>query len=319
MNVKYPISMADINKAHEIVKQYCHSTPVLSSESINKIAGCNIYFKCENFQKIGAFKMRGASFAISQLSEEQKKKGVVTHSSGNHAQAVALAAQLQNTHADIVMPKTAPQVKVKGVKTYGGNISFCEPTIQARKVTADEIIARKGAIFIPPFNDLRVITGQATCAKELIEEIENLDSIICPVGGGGLLAGTILAAEYFGEGVKVYAGEPQNVNDAYRSLKSGKIEKNQTTNTIADGLMTNLGELNFSIIQQGIENILEVSEEEITSAMRLIWERMKIIVEPSSAVALAAILKNKEIFLGQKLGIIITGGNVDLDSFFKAI
>lgn len=311
--------MTDINQAHEVVKKYCHRTPILRSESINKIAGCDLYFKCENFQKVGAFKMRGASYAISQLSAEQKKKGVVTHSSGNHAQAVALAAQLQGISADIVMPKTAPQIKVKGVKTYGGNISFCEPTIQARKVTADQIIAEKGAIFIPPFNDLQVITAQATCAKELLEEIENLNSIICPVGGGGLLAGTILAANFFGKHVKVYAGEPETVNDASRSIKSGKIESNQTTNTIADGLMTNLGELNFSIIQRGIEDIIEVSEEEIKSAMRLIWERMKIIIEPSSAVALAAILKNKDLFQGQKLGIIITGGNVDLDNFFNTI
>ena len=231
--------------------------------------------------------MRGASFAISQLTEKEKNLGVITHSSGNHAQAVALAAKLQGLKAEIVMPKTAPKIKVKGVQAYNGKITFCEPSIADRQNTVDSICSRKKLVFISPFNDFRIIAGQATCAKEIIEQIENLDAIICPVGGGGLLSGTILAATYFGANIKVYGAEPIEVNDAKRSLETGNIEKNETTNTIADGLMTHLGELNFEIIKKGVERIFEVSETEIKDAMRLVWERMKIIIEPSSAVPLA--------------------------------
>jgi threonine dehydratase len=319
MSKSFRITKKKIEKAHIKISPFIHNTPVLSSELINQIIDCQVFFKCENFQKIGAFKMRGASYAISQLNSEQRKKGVTTHSSGNHAQAIALAAKQQKINASIVMPRTAPMIKIKGVKTYHGKITFCEPNIKARQEGVDQIIKKTGAVFIHPFNDLNVITGQATCAKEIIESNLDLDLIICPVGGGGLLAGTILSAHYFGKNIKVYGAEPEEVNDAYRALKSGKVEFNKTTNTIADGLMTNLGKLNFEIIKEGIEEILIVSEEEIKAAMRIIWERLKIIVEPSSAVAFAAIIKNKEKFIGRKIGLILTGGNVDLDDFFNAI
>lgn len=313
------IKKEEIDLAYGVVKQFCHNTPVLSSLSINIIAGCELFFKCENFQKIGAFKMRGAAYALSKLTANEKQNGVITHSSGNHAQAVALAAKLQGIKAEIVMPRTAPRVKVKGVESYGGKITFCEPTISARQETVDQIKSRTKATFIPPYDHKDIITGQATCAKELLEEKPEIEVLICPVGGGGLLSGTILASDFYGNKTKVYAGEPEEVDDAYRSIKSGKIEKNKTTNTIADGLKTDLGELNFSIIKDGVEKILLVNEAEIKSAMRLIWERMKIIIEPSCAVPLAAILRNKELFKNKKVGVILTGGNVDLDKFFKTI
>lgn len=313
------IKKEEIDLAYGVVKQFCHNTPVLSSLSINIIAGCELFFKCENFQKIGAFKMRGAAYALSKLTANEKQNGVITHSSGNHAQAVALAAKLQGIKAEIVMPRTAPKVKVKGVESYGGKITFCEPTISARQETVDQIKSRTKATFIPPYDHKDIITGQATCAKELLEEKPEIEVLICPVGGGGLLSGTILASDFYGNKTKVYAGEPEEVDDAYRSIKSGKIEKNKTTNTIADGLKTDLGELNFSIIKDGVEKILLVNEAEIKSAMRLIWERMKIIIEPSCAVPLAAILRNKELFKNKKVGVILTGGNVDLDKFFKTI
>ncbi len=313
------IKKEEIDLAYGVVKQFCHNTPVLSSLSINIIAGCELFFKCENFQKIGAFKMRGAAYALSKLTANEKQNGVITHSSGNHAQAVALAAKLQGIKAEIVMPRTAPRVKVKGVESYGGKITFCEPTISARQETVDQIKSRTKATFIPPYDHKDIITGQATCAKELLEEKPEIEVLICPVGGGGLLSGTILASDFYGNKTKVYAGEPEEVDDAYRSIKSGKIEKNKTTNTIADGLKTDLGELNFSIIKDGVEKILLVNEAEIKSVMRLIWERMKIIIEPSCAVPLAAILRNKELFKNKKVGVILTGGNVDLDKFFKTI
>ncbi|WP_417359344.1 pyridoxal-phosphate dependent enzyme [Galbibacter sp.] len=299
-------------QVHQRIKPYIHHTPVLTSTLINTIAAANLYFKCENFQKMGAFKMRGATNAIMQLSDEQKRRGVVTHSSGNFAQALSLAAQSLEVPAYIVMPKTAPQVKKNAVKDYGGEIIECEPTLEAREQTAMKLERTKGASFIHPSNDLNVILGQATAAKELLEKLPNLDYIFTPVGGGGLIAGTAIAAKHFGKHCKVIGGEPMEADDAYRSLKSGKIQTNSTTNTIADGLKTQLGSINFPIIQQGVAQIIRVEEHEIKYAMRLIWERMKIICEPSSAVALAALIKEKEAFKGQNIGVIISGGNVDL-------
>ena len=294
------------------ITPYIHRTPVLSSRLINELMGAEVFFKCENFQRGGAYKMRGATNAILQLSKEERSKGVVTHSSGNFAQAVSLGAQSLGVAAHIVMPSSAPEVKKMGVKQYEGIIYECEPTLEARQAMADRIANETGATFLHPSNDPEVIIGQGTAAMELLDDHADLNAVFCPVGGGGLIAGSALAALYFGNDCKVYGGEPFEADDAYRSLQSGKIESNETTNTIADGLKTTLGANNFPIIKEHVTAIIRVTEEEIVCAMRLIWERMKIIVEPSSAVALAALLRNKENFKGQKVGIVISGGNVDL-------
>lgn len=299
-------------ESHRRIKPFIHNTPVLTSQQLNKIAGLELFFKCENFQKMGAFKMRGATNAIMQLTEAQKNKGVVTHSSGNFAQALSLAAKSLGVKAFIVMPSTAPQVKKNAVIGYGGILMECEPTLAARNKMALEISRKEGATFIHPSNDIDVIIGQGTAAKELLEEQADLDYIFAPVGGGGLIGGTALAALYFGNNCKVIGGEPFECDDAYRSMQSGTIESNTTTNTIADGLKTELGDKNFPIINEHVEKIIRVSEDEIKAAMQLIWERMKIIIEPSSAVAFAALLKEKEAFTACKVGIIISGGNVDL-------
>ena len=256
--------------------------------------------------------MRGAANAVHQLSEEQKSKGVVTHSSGNFAQALSLAAQNMGVKAYVVMPSNAAQVKKDAVLAYGGEIIECEPTLDARQNAAKLIEENKGATFIHPYDNIDVIIGQATACMELLEEHPDLDAVFAPVGGGGLIAGTALAAHFFSEKCKTFAGEPFEVDDAYRSFYSGKIESNQTSNTIADGLKTHLGDLNFPIIQQHVEDIIRVSENEIIQAMKLIWERMKIVIEPSSAVALAALLSQKEKFKNKKIGIILSGGNIDL-------
>ncbi|MBU2929222.1 pyridoxal-phosphate dependent enzyme [Winogradskyella psychrotolerans] len=299
-------------ETHNRIKPFIHKTPVLISRLLNEETGCNLFFKCENFQKMGAFKMRGASNAILSLTDEQRQRGVVTHSSGNFAQAVSLAAQTLGVKAYIVMPENAPQVKKNAVKTYGGEIIECESTLKAREETANTIEKEKGASFLHPSNQDEVIHGNSTAAIELLEEQPDLDVIIVPVGGGGLLAGTALAAHYFSNKCKVIGGEPMEADDAYRSLISGRIETNKTTATIADGLRTHLGNRNFPIIQNYIEKIIRVEEAEIINAMQLIWERMKIAIEPSSAVAFAAVLKRKEEFATKNVGIILSGGNVDV-------
>ncbi|MGV0832014.1 pyridoxal-phosphate dependent enzyme [Empedobacter brevis] len=296
------------------IKPFIHNTPILTSTLLNEMVGANLFFKCENFQKMGAFKMRGATNAVILLSEEQKQKGVVTHSSGNFAQALALAAKSQGIDAFIVMPDSAPQVKKEAVKAYNGKIIECKSTLAAREKAAKEIQEQKGATFIHPSNDLHVIFGQGTAAKELLETQPDLDYIFAPVGGGGLIAGTAIAAEHFGTNCKVIGGEPFEADDAFRSLLSGQIESNVTTNTIADGLKTTLGDINFPIIQKGVEKIIRVTEEEIIAAMKLIWERLKIICESSSAVAFAALIKEKERYKNTNIGIIISGGNVNLDT-----
>lgn len=302
----------DLLDCHARIQPYIHKTPVLSSSTISTMAGADIYFKCENFQKMGAFKMRGATNAILQLPPEQRAKGVVTHSSGNMAQAVSLAAKSLGIPAYIVMPDNAPAVKKAAVKGYGGEVTECFPSIEVRQATADKIIAETGAAFLHPSNDLSVIIGQGTAAMELLEEQPYLDYICTPVGGGGLLAGAALAAHNFGHNCKTVAGEPRAADDAYLSLKAGKIIKNTKADTIADGLRTHLGDINFPIIQKYVDEIIRVEEAEIIVAMRLIWERMKIIVEPSCAVPLAAIFLKPEKFKGKKVGVIISGGNVDL-------
>lgn len=304
-----------LQECHSMIAPYIHRTSVLTSQMLNEISGANLYFKCENFQRMGAFKMRGAMHAILKLSEAQKQKGVVTHSSGNFAQALSLAAKQVGIKATIVMPSNAPSVKKEAVIGYGGHVVESEPTAIARELLAEKIVKETGAIFIHPSNDLDVIIGQGTAAMELIQEISGLNNIIAPVGGGGLIAGTALAAHYFGENINVYAGEPAAMDDAYRSMQSGKIETNDSAaTTIGDGLRTNLGDINFPIIKEHVKEIILVSEDEIITALKLIWERMKIIVEPSSAVALAAVLKRKDVFANTKTGIIISGGNVDFKS-----
>jgi threonine dehydratase len=305
------ITRQTIEDAHERIKPYVHRTPIMTSEAIDEIAGCSIFFKCENFQKIGAFKARGAMNAALQLTPEQRAKGIATHSSGNHAQAIARAAKILGIPSYIVMPNTAPEIKKKGVRGYGGQIFECENNLNSREATLADVIAKTGASEIHPFNNYQVIAGQATAAKELIEDTPQLDFLLAPVGGGGLLSGTLLSAKYFSPSTKVIAGEPAGADDAFRSLQSGKIEPSQS-NTIADGLLTTLGDKTFPIIRDNVEKIITVTEDEIIAAMRLIWERMKIVCEPSCAVPLAATLKEPSVFKGKKVGIILSGGNVDL-------
>jgi len=306
----------ELLNCHYRIKPFIHNTAVLTSRLIDKQIGAKLFFKCENFQRAGAYKMRGATNAILQLSDQQKKNGVVTHSSGNFAQALSLAAQSIGVTAHIVMPNTAPEVKKVGVKEYGGKIYECEPTVQARQALANEIAARTGAAFIHPSNDENVILGQGTAAIELLKEQHNLDFIFCPIGGGGLIAGSALAAKYFGDNCSVVGAEPFEADDAYRSFLSGKIEDNETVNTIADGLKTTLGDKNFPIIREFVSAIIRVEEDEIIAAMKLVWERMKIIIEPSSAVTVAAVLRkskeNPKSLHNKNVGIIISGGNVDL-------
>ncbi|NCW12402.1 MAG: pyridoxal-phosphate dependent enzyme [Chitinophagia bacterium] len=309
------ITLQNILDAANRIQPYIHKTPVLTCQSINELSGIDFYFKCENFQKIGAFKIRGGMNASLSLSAEQLKNGIATHSSGNHAQALAFAAKTLGIKAYIVMPKTSPQVKVNAVKGYGATVIMCEPNQAAREEALQKVVSETGAEFIHPYDDYRVITGQATCIKEFIEEIPSLDFVITPVGGGGLLSGTSLGAHYIKPSLKVYAGEPEGAADAILSFKSGKVEKAPFINTIADGLMTTLSEQTLGIIKQHVTDILLVSEEEIKAALRLIYERMKIIVEPSCVVPFAAALRNKELFKGKKVGIILSGGNVDLTKF----
>lgn len=305
-------TFSDIQAAHVRIKPYIHRTSVMTSQSLNDLAGCELFFKCENFQKIGAFKARGGMNAVLSLSKEQQQKGITTHSSGNHAQAIALAAKLVGTKAYIVMPSNAPEIKKNGVRILGGEIIECEPNLEARERGVKEVIERTGATFIHPFDNDDVIAGQATAAVELIEEIGNLDFILAPVGGGGLLSGTALATHYLLPNAQVIAGEPEGAADAILSFKSGKVEKAPYIKTIADGLMTTLSPRTLAIIQKHVSDIITVSDEEIVAAMKLVYERLKIIIEPSSAVPFAALLKDKNRFSKKKVGIIFTGGNVDL-------
>jgi len=306
------ITRESILEAEARIRPFIHKTPILSNSTINRLCGAELFFKCENFQKIGAFKIRGGMNAVLSLPTEKLANGVATHSSGNHAQAIALAAREVRTKAYIVMPENSPKVKVEAVKGYGAEITFCAPNQQARESTLEEIVRRTGAEFIHPYNDYRVINGQATCAKELAEEVDGLNYIIAHIGGGGLLSGTLMSVHYFFPSITVYAGEPEGAADAALSFKSGKIEKAAFVKTIADGLLTTLGDKTWPIIKEHVKEILLVDDAEIKSAMRLVYERMKIIVEPSSLVTLAAVIKYKELFRGAKVGLILTGGNVDL-------
>lgn len=306
-------SISDIRSAHKRIGPFIHKTPVLTSQQLNKIFGCELFFKCENFQKVGAFKFRGATNAVLLLDEEQKKNGVVTHSSGNHAAALTLAAKMNNIRAFIVMPENAPSVKKNAVEGYGAEISFCKPTLQAREETCRQIMEREGAALVHPYDNFNVICGQGTAALELLGEVNNLDIVVAPVGGGGLLSGTSACVRGISSSVAVIGAEPLNANDAWKSFRTGVIVPSVHPQTVADGLLTSLSELTFSIIRKNVDDIFTAKEESIISSMKLVWERMKIIIEPSSATALAIVKENLEFFRNKRVGLIISGGNVDLN------
>lgn len=305
-------TLNDIRQASERIRPYAHRTPVLTNESLNRQVEAQVFLKCENLQKVGAFKFRGACNAVFSLSDEEAARGVCTHSSGNHAAALALAARMRGIPAYIVMPNNAPQVKKDAVAGYGGMITFCEPTLAARESTLDRIRLDTGASVVHPYNDERVIAGQGTAALELLEDVPDLDVIIAPVGGGGLLSGTSIAATSIKKGIRVIAGEPEMADDAFRSIQVGEIIPSVSPKTIADGLLTSLGSLTFPIIQKNVEKIVTVSEAGIIASMKFVWERAKIIIEPSSAVAVGVLWEKKINLRGLKVGVIISGGNVDL-------
>ena len=311
-----PDTISKLNKVHKLIRPYIIRTPVIESPALNDQCGSQLFFKCENFQRVGAFKARGALHAILRLNKAQLINGVATHSSGNHAQALAYAAKITNTKAIIVMPENATQAKIDGVKNLGGEIIFCEATLNAREKRLLEVIKQTGAYFVPPYNHEWIIAGQGTAAKELIEDNPGLDFIIAPVGGGGLLSGTALAAKLINNQISVYGAEPENLNDAQRSFKSGKIEINNPENTtMADGLRTTLGEITLNCILRYVKDILTVKESEILESMILMRKHLKITAEPSGAVALAAVVKSKSLFQGKKVGIIVSGGNIDPTQF----
>jgi threonine dehydratase len=313
------ITSNDIINAEHLIADYVHNTPILQSQQINQMLGCELFFKCENLQKVGAFKARGAMNALLTLSDEALQKGVCTHSSGNHAQAIARSAKILGIEAHIVMPNNSPQVKVDAVRNYGGNIYFCEPTLEAREKLLLEVQERTGAFFIHPFNNLQIITGQATVAKEIFDLKLDLDYLIAPVGGGGLLSGCALSAFYYSPQTKVTGAEPWLARDAQLSMQQGTVQTAFPPLTIADGLLTSLGNITFGIIQNHVDQILTCSEEQIIEAMQLIYERLKIVVEPSAAVPLAVVIENKELFLGTQIGIVLSGGNIDLSAFFDLL
>jgi threonine dehydratase len=304
-------TLSDIEAAHSRIKPFIHQTPVLTSRQLNKIFGCELFFKCENFQKVGAFKFRGATNAVLSLQENARQNGVVTHSSGNHAAALALAAGMNGVKAFIVMPETAPEVKKNAVKGYGAEITFCKPTLQSREETAQTIIDRTGAILVHPYDNFNVICGQGTASLELLKEVPDLDIVVAPVGGGGLMSGTSTAVKSINDKIKVIGAEPLNASDARESFHTGRIVPSVNPVTIADGLLTSLSELTFTIIRKNVDDIFTAREENIIECMLLVWERMKIIIEPSSATVLAILKENLAFFRNKRTGLIISGGNVD--------
>jgi threonine dehydratase len=303
--------LSDIQAAHSRIRPYIHWTPVLNSRLLNSHFNCELFFKCENFQKVGAFKFRGATNAVLSLTDAERSRGVVTHSSGNHAAALALAAGMNGVKANIVMPDNAPVVKKNAVAGYGAEITFCKPTLQAREETTYRIMEKTGATLVHPYDNFNVICGQGTAALELLTEKEDLDIIIAPVGGGGLMSGTSVCSKGINKNIKVIGAEPLNANDAYLSFITGNLTPSVNPLTVADGLLTSLSELTFSIIRSNVDEIFTAREDSIIECMLLVWERMKIIIEPSSATVLAIIKENPEFFRGKKIGLIISGGNVD--------
>ena len=312
----YVPTFDDMIAAHERIKPYIHRTPVLTSSYLNELSGCEIFFKCENFQKAGAFKVRGASNAVFALSDIEASKGVCTHSSGNHALSLSYAANRRGISCNVVMPRTAPEAKKSAVRGYGGIITECEPSTTAREEVFAEVQAKTGGNFVHPYNDPRVIAGQGTCSRELLEQMEGfggtLDMIVAPIGGGGMISGTCLTLSKLAPNVQIIASEPEQADDAYRSFKAGHLISDDAPDTIADGLKVPLKYLTWHFVKNHVTDILTASEIEIIDSMKLTWQRMKIIIEPSCAVPLATILKNPEVFAGKRVGVVITGGNVDL-------
>jgi threonine dehydratase len=306
-------TFADVIAAHDRIRPHIHRTPVLTSSFLNQLTGAELFFKCENFQKAGAFKVRGACNAVFGLRDDQLARGVATHSSGNHALSLSYAAGRRGIPCTVVMPRTAPQAKKDAVRGYGGQIVECEPSTTSREAVFAEVVAQTGAEFVHPYNDPRVIAGQATCSRELLEQVEGLDSIIAPIGGGGMVSGTCLTVKSIAPGIDVFAAEPQQADDAYRSFKAGRIIADDAPVTVADGLKVPLKDLTWHFVSRHVTDIFTATEQEIIDAMRLTWARMKIVMEPSCAVPLAAILKNPDTFRGRRVGVVITGGNVDLD------
>ena len=308
------LNLDTIRAAHQRIRPYVHRTPVLTNSWLNDACRATLFFKCENFQKVGAFKARGATNAVFALDDETAQCGVATHSSGNHGAAVARAAKLRDVPAHIVMPSNSAKVKIRSVQSYGAHVVFCEPSEESREITCTEVINKTGATLIHSFENEHVIAGQGTAAMELLEDVPELDVVMCPIGGGGLLSGTAIAAKSMRPQIKVIAVEPENADDAAQSFRAGQRLVTEKKFTMADGLRTNIGEPNFAIVQQCVDDIVTVSEEAIVSAMRTIWETMKIVIEPSAAVPYAAIQESKIDIGGERVGIILTGGNVDLDA-----
>jgi threonine dehydratase len=304
-------TLADIQAAHSRIKPFIHHTPVMSSQQLNGLFDCDLFFKCENFQKVGAFKFRGATNAVLSLTSEEKRRGVVTHSSGNHAAALALAARMNGAKANIVMPENAPVVKKNAVAGYGAEITFCKPTLKAREETTRMIMEKTGATLIHPYDNFDVICGQGTAVLELLQEKNDLEMVIAPIGGGGLMSGTSTCVKGINKGIQVIGAEPLNANDAFISFTTGRLTPSVNPLTVADGLLTSLSELTFSVIRKNVDKIFTAKEGSIIECMLLVWERMKIIIEPSSATVLAIVKENSDFFRGKKIGLIISGGNVD--------
>jgi len=314
MSESLPIpTLQDMLDAHERIKPYIRQTPIRTSDYLNELTGAELFFKCENFQEPGAFKVRGACNAVFGLTEEQAEKGVATHSSGNHASCLSYAAMLRGIPCNVVMPRTAPQAKKDTVRRYGGQITECEPSTTSREETFAKVQAETGGDFVHPYNDPRAIAGQGTCAKEMIEQVEGLEAVIAPIGGGGMVSGTCLTLSNLAPDIKIYAAEPEQADDAYRSFKAGYIIADDAPKTIADGLLVPLKDNTWHFVKDHVTDILTASDAEIIDAMKLIWKYLRIVMEPSSAVPFATILKNPEVFKGKRVGVIITGGNVDLD------
>ena len=307
------VTLKDIEAAHERIRPLIHRTPVFTNSSLNKLSGAELYFKCDNFQKAGSFKIRGATNTVEQLTIEELSRGVATTSSGNHGAALSMAVTRRGGKTKVVMPNNTPKIKINNVERNGGEVVWCEPEQESRESVLKELIEKTGAVVVHPYNDERIMAGQGTCAKELLEDYPDLDTIVSPVSGGGLLSGTLLSSKALKANIQVFGAEPVEADDAYRSLKLGKIVPNETINTICDGLRAQIGTLTFPVIADLVDDIITVTEEEIIDSMRMIWERLKMIVEPSSSITLGAVLKNKDKFNGKKVGLIISGGNVDLD------
>tara|TARA_B110000014_G_scaffold75839_1_gene51866 strand:+ start:849 stop:1787 length:939 start_codon:yes stop_codon:yes gene_type:complete len=306
------VTLKDIASAHDRIREFIHRTPVLTNKSLNELTGAELFFKCDNFQKAGSFKIRGATNTVELLSQDEMDNGIATTSSGNHGAALSMAVSRRGGKTKVVMPHNTPKIKVNNVERNGGEVVWCEPDQSSREEVLRELIDKTGSTVVHPYNDERIIAGQGTCAKELLEDYPDIACIVSPVSGGGLLSGTLLSSKGINKDILVYGAEPSEADDAFRSLQSGEIVSNETINTICDGLRAQIGTITFPIIQENVDEIITLSEEEIINSMQMIWERMKIIIEPSCAISLAAIIKNREMFEGKKVGLIMSGGNVDL-------